>query len=79
MKVLRHKGKKKQAGDARGIFTTGLSIHDRPEEVENRETIGHWEADSVLSPRKVRKACVATLVERRSRLYLAFKMPDRIT
>ncbi|MFP5528735.1 IS30 family transposase, partial [Peptococcus simiae] len=75
--ILRHKGKKKQDGDTRGTFATGLSIHDRPEEVEDRMSIGHWEADSVLSPRNKSKACVATFLERKSRLYLAFKMPDR--
>ena len=76
VKVLRHTGKTKEPADASGTFTTGLSIHDRPEEVKNRQVIGHWEANGVLSPRKKGKACVAPLVEGKSRLYLAFKMPD---
>ena len=72
VKVLRHKGKTKEPADARGTFTSGLSIHDRPKEVKNRQVIGHWEADGVLLPRKKGKACVATLVEGKR----AFKMPD---
>ena len=40
-KVLRHTGKTKEPADTRGTFTTGLSIHDRPEEVKNRQVIGH--------------------------------------
>ena len=77
LSVLRHKGKSRRPVEKRGKFTIGLSIHQRPKDVSNRESIGHWEADTVVSSRGKSKACLATFAERRSRLYLAFKMSDR--
>lgn len=52
----------------------GPSIDERPEEVETRKTIGHWETDSVVS----RKSLVAlnTLVERKTGLVLISKIEN---
>jgi IS30 family transposase len=55
----------------------GTPISQRPREIRKRETFGHWELDTVVSSRGKSKACVATFLERKSRLYLALKMPDR--
>ncbi|HHX67181.1 MAG TPA: IS30 family transposase [Gallicola sp.] len=55
----------------------GDNISKRPIEAENRLIIGHWEGDTVYSPRNGGKECLLTLVDRRSRLLLAFKLPDR--
>ena len=55
----------------------GDNISKRPIEAENRLIIGHWEGDTVYSPRNGGKECLFTLVDRRSRLLLAFKLPDR--
>ena len=52
------------------------SIELRPEEVNRREMIGHWEADSVLSSR-TGKGAVATFVERKTRKYIAYKLADQ--
>lgn len=73
---LRHKGKRRKA-EKRGKFSTGTSISERPKEVKSRETFGHWEFDSMVSSRGESKGCFATFVERKSRLYTAFKTPDR--
>ena len=73
---LRHKGKRKKA-EKRGKFSMGVPISERPKEVENRKTFGHWELDSMVSSRGESKGCFATFVERKSRLYTAFKTPDR--
>ena len=75
--VLRHKGKRRKPVETRGRFRVGTSIHKRPKEVKNRQSIGHWEADTMVSSRGESKGCLATFAERRSRLFLAFKMPDR--
>ena len=42
-----------------------------------RQEFGHWEADTVVSGRGKSKACFATLAERKTRYYIAIKMPNR--
>ena len=49
-----------------------VSIHDRPEIIENREEFGHWEGDSVIG--KGRSHGLHTEVERTSRLLEAVKV-----
>lgn len=75
--VLRRKGKSRQPKEIRGKFRIGTPISKRPKEVKNRETVGHWELDTVVSSRGKSKGCLATVVERKSRFYLAFKIPVR--
>ncbi|WP_042227671.1 IS30 family transposase, partial [Paenibacillus popilliae] len=75
--VLRHKGKRQKPVETRGKFTVGKAISQRPKEVRSRETFGHWELDTVVSGRGKSKGCVATFVERKTRLYTAILMPDR--
>ncbi|MCM3131119.1 IS30 family transposase (plasmid) [Paenibacillus urinalis] len=74
---LRHKGKRQKPQERRGRFLVGTSIKQRPKEIRSRETFGHWELDTVVSSRGKSKACVATFIERETRLYTAIKMPDR--
>ncbi|WP_315792349.1 IS30 family transposase [Paenibacillus sp. BIC5C1] len=76
LQVLRHKGKRQKPAETRGKFAIGRSISDRPNEVRSRETFGHWELDTVVSGRGKSKGCVATLIERKTRLYTAILMPD---
>lgn len=77
LRVLRRKGKSRQARETRGKFMIGTPISKRPKEVKSRETFGHWELDTVVSSRGKSKGCLATFVERKTRFYLAFKIPDR--
>lgn len=77
MSVLRHKGKRSKPAEKRGKFTVGVSISNRPKEVEDRKSFGHWELDTMVSSRGKSKGCFATFVERKSRLYTAIKMIDR--
>ncbi|CAM4504191.1 IS30 family transposase [Paenibacillus xylanexedens] len=77
LQVLRHKGKRQKPAETRGKFAIGRTISDRPKEVRSRETFGHWELDTVVSGRGKSKGCVATLIERKTRLYTAVLMPDR--
>ncbi|WDH80756.1 IS30 family transposase [Paenibacillus urinalis] len=74
---LRHKGKRQKPQEKRGRFLVGTSIKQRPKEIRSRETFGHWELDTVVSSRGKSKACVATFIERKTRLYTAISMPDR--
>jgi IS30 family transposase len=77
MTDLRRKGKKTKAEESRGKIKTGRSILERPDVINERLEMGHWECDTVVSPRGKDKACVATFVERVSRFYLSVKIPDR--
>lgn len=77
LNVLRHKGKRQKPTETRGRFTIGTSIRQRPSDIRKREEFGHWELDTVVSSRGKSKACAATFIERKTRMYLAIKMPDR--
>jgi IS30 family transposase len=77
VKVLRHKGKRRKPMETRGRFLVGKTISQRPKEIRKRESFGHWELDTVVSSRGNSRACAATFIERKTRLYVAVKMPDR--
>ncbi len=45
----------------------GTSIEKRPEEVNSRKTVGHWEMDTVVGPQGKSKKCLLVLTERKTR------------
>ena len=73
--VLRRKGKKR-SGRNLAFYARGVPIRKRPKEVYAREVFGHWELDTVVSGLR-KGACLATFIERKTRLYTAIKMPDK--
>ena len=77
LKVLRRKGKSHGKKETRGKFNLGKTIRKRDRSVYKRQEFGHWEADTVVSGRGKSKACFATLAERKTRYYIAIKMPNR--
>ena len=77
LKVLRRKGKSRGKKETRGKFNLGKTIRKRDKSVYKRQEFGHWEADTVVSGRGKSKACFATLAERKTRYYIAIKMPNR--
>lgn len=77
LKNLRRKGKTRKRLGNGGRFTTGKSIRKRDKSVYSRKEFGHWEADTVVSGQGKSKACFATLAERKTRYYIAVKIPDR--
>lgn len=76
-RYLRRKGKPPKTQEKRGKFLAGQSIHNRPAEIEIRETFGHWEGDTIVSSRGESKACFGTFRERKSRLHIAIPMSNR--
>ncbi len=74
---LRRKGKTRKRSGNGGRFTTGKSIRKRDKSVYGRKEFGHWEADTVVSGQGKSKTCFATLAERKTRYYIAVKIPDR--
>ena len=77
LKVLRRKGKSRGKKETRGKFNIGKTIRKRDKSVYKRQEFGHWEADTVVSGRGKSKACLATRAERKTRYYIAIKMPNR--
>ena len=75
--VLRKKGKTRKRLGNGGRFTTGKSIRKRDKRIYKREEFGHWEVDTVVSGRGKTKACFATIAERKTRYYIAIKIPNR--
>lgn len=77
LKVLRRKGISHGKKETRGKFNKGKSIRKRDKSVYRRSEAGHWEVDTVVSGQGKSKACFATFAERKTRYYIAVKMPDR--
>jgi len=68
-KKYQHKRKEKYQINNRRM------IDERPEEVELREIMGHWEGDTIIG--KNHKQAIVTNVERKSGLLLAQKIPRK--
>lgn len=71
-----HGIRRRRAIETRGTFSHGRSIEDRPAEVIDRHTSGHFEADTVLSGKRKGQA-IATFVERKSRLTIVKRLQGR--
>lgn len=56
----------------------GESIENRPDEIGNRDTFGHWEMDTVVSARPSLKALLV-LTERLTRREIIRLLPDKTT
>ena len=54
----------------------GESIENRPQEINDRETFGHWEMDCVEGKKKTKEALLV-LSERLTRQEIIIKMPDK--
>lgn len=78
MTKLRRKGKltKTIEEKRRCKIDIGKSIRKRPRSVYKREAIGDWEEDTVIGKQGT-KPCFVTLLERKSRFYLAEFLPNR--
>jgi IS30 family transposase len=52
-----------------------IDITERPPHVDLRKQAGHWEVETVVS--RESKACVAVLVERKTRFFMVIRMKDK--
>lgn len=62
--------RKKKTGKKRKVQkrdSAGTSIEKRPESINNKEEVGHWEMDSVVGPRGKSKKSLLVLSERKTR------------
>lgn len=55
----------------------GPSIEQRPPEIKDRDTYGHWEMDTVVSGQGKSTACLLVFSERQTREEIIFKIPDK--
>jgi IS30 family transposase len=70
------KPKKKKPKTVKRPFSRGKSIEERPKDVLNRDSYGHWEMDTVYSS-KDDLHCLLVLSERMSREEIIIKIKDR--
>ena len=75
LRIKRIKNRKAKANDKRGKIADRVMISDRPECINNRIEVGHWESDTVLGKRNT--GCIGTHVERKSGYIAGFMLPDR--
>lgn len=70
-----HKGKKVRDRPSTDTVLKDIrSIHERPDDVNERKIPGHWEADLIKG--KDNKSAIATLIERNTRLCILAKLPN---
>lgn len=72
----RHKRKYNKICRKAAKAPRGESIEQRPEEINERKTFGHWEGDCVCGKKKT-KATLFVLSERLTRKEIIIKMPDQ--
>jgi len=79
-KHLRQGGKRRRkrtfGPEKRGKLANKPMIDSRPETVEQRQEVGHWEGDTVMGA-ACERDCLLTLVERSTGLALVMKLPHR--
>jgi len=63
-------------GQPRGQIVDGISIRERPADVEDRAVPGHWEGDLITGSKNTH---IATLVERHSRFTMLVKVQGKDT
>lgn len=73
-KKTRRRPSKKRRGTGSKI-TNQVSIDNRPEHIELRQEVGHWEGDLVIG--KDHKSAIGTIVERKTRFTLILKLNSK--
>lgn len=72
---MRHSRSHRRSGDR--SFTSivnGISIRDRPNDIEDRKSLGHWEGDLVSGSKNTH---IATLVDRKARFTIILKLKGK--
>lgn len=67
---------KKDRREKKRVHEKLPSIEQRPQEINQREELGHWEMDLVVGP-KGSSCCLLTLTERKTREEIIRKLPNK--
>jgi IS30 family transposase len=59
---------------SRGRIASGVSIHDRPDDLESRATLGHWEGDLIVGSNN---SHIATVVGRSTRFTILVQVDSK--
>jgi IS30 family transposase len=73
--VPKQRRKQYRSRDFRGVLAGKRLISERPDYINDRSLIGHWEGDTVMG--KDKHQCILTLVERKSGLNRMAKLSNR--
>lgn len=73
-KNRRRRGGRKPRGSHIPLY---CNLSERPKDVDNRETFGHWEADLIIFKREYGKQNLTSLVERKTRFQVLLANTDR--
>lgn len=73
--AAKQRRKRYRAYDSRGRLAAKRHISERPATVETRQTLGHWENDTVIGHES--KDCIVTVVERKTGYTLIGKLSAR--
>ncbi len=76
-KRKRRKSRKTLCRQRKQAVEPGHSIENRPEHVEQRTQVGHWEIDLVVGGRGKGSAALLTLTERKTRKQIICKLKDK--
>ena len=75
-RTMRRSKHSRTKGQVRGQIIDGISIRERPAEVEDRAIPGHWEGDLIAGSNNTH---IATLVERQTRYTMLVKVKGKDT
>lgn len=70
------KKKKKTVRKIQSRDHAGISIEKRPEEIDTRDTFGHWEMDTVVGLQGKSRRSLLVLTERKTRMELIFLLRE---
>jgi transposase, IS30 family len=70
-----HHRRRKGAGKKSQSIKDRIGIENRPEHIDQRLEIGHWEGDLMIGINQ--KSCIGTIVERKSRFTFLIKLPNK--